>query len=176
MNKKELRKVMLLKRKDIPNKAIKSIFIVDKIKTLKIFSDAKVIAMYKSLPDEVCLDELISFAQQCGKKVLFPKVVGDKLDFILIDKNTRYEKSKFNVIEPVINNNIWQNRIDLMLIPGVAFDKDNNRLGYGKGYYDKYLERIDTYKVGVCFSEQIIPKLDTECYDIKMDLIINEKV
>ena len=70
MNKKELRKIMLLKRKDIPNKAIKSIFIVDKIKTLKIFSDAKVIAMYKSLPDEVCLDELISFAQQCGKKVL----------------------------------------------------------------------------------------------------------
>ena len=172
-NKEALRKEMLFLRKNIPNKDIKSKTITDKIINLELFSKSKVIGIYKSLPDEVNLELLINYALKCGKKVLVPKIINNEIKMILINSNTKFLPSNFKVLEP-IDNNIYHDKIDLILIPGVAFDKKKNRLGFGKGYYDRYLEKNQTYKIGICFKEQIIDNLITNSFDIPMDLIIND--
>ena len=61
-----------------------------------------------------------------------------------------------------------------MIIPGLAFDKDNNRLGYGMGYYDNYLKDKNVYKIGICYKEQIIDSIPVDNNDVKMDLVISD--
>ena len=69
----------------------------------------------------------------------------------------------------------YTGNIDLIIVPGVIFDREKNRLGYGKGYYDRYLSNKDIYKIGICFSDQVIDLLPSESHDIKMNIIITEK-
>ena len=172
MDKKELRQIMLEKRKNILNKEEKSTIIVEKIKKLNILKKSQVIALYKRMKDEVSLEALIDDALMHQKVVLLPKIMDKQMVFIEINEKTKYQKSNFNVWEP-ISDKIYDGQIDLMLIPGVCFDKKNNRLGFGKGYYDKYLGQKDTYKIGICFKEQIIDSIPKEEWDIPMDLIIH---
>ena len=175
MEKNEIRKMMLLKRHNIKNKNIKSLHIIKNIEMLDEYKKAKVVAMYKCLEDEVNLDELINIAQNSGKIVLLPRVVGNNLIFIKIDENTCYEKNNFNILEPIINNNIYYGTIDVVLVPGVAFDKQNNRLGYGKGYYDRFLKDCNIFKIGVCFYQQLVSILPISLSDVSVNLIITEK-
>ena len=65
-----------------------------------------------------------------------------------------------------------KNKIDLFLVPGVSFDVNGNRMGFGKGYYDRYLSNLDVYKIGICFEEQISESIPTDKYDVKMNEII----
>ena len=169
MNKDELRKQIIKKRKDILNKKKKSTIIVDKIINLDFYKKAKVIAIYNNMTNEVDL----SYLKDIDKIVLLPKVVEDKMIFIKIDNNTKYKNSSFGVSEPIGEE--YLGNIDLIIVPGVGFDKELNRLGYGKGYYDKYLSGKNIYKIGVCFKEQIVDSLPVDKYDIKMDLVITEK-
>ena len=131
----------------------------------------KVVAVYKSMKDEVDTSFLINKLLK-EKIVLLPKVIDDKMDFIIIDKNTKYIKSKLGILEPI--GEIYGGPIDLIIVPGVSFDKKLNRLGFGKGYYDKYLNNKNIYKIGLSFSEQIKEIIPCDKHDIKMDMIITE--
>ena len=177
MNEKDkIRNEMLLKRKKIDNKRELSTIIVNKMKNMDIYKEAKVICLYKALSNEVNVDELIIDSLSNKKIVLLPKVYEDKLIFIRINENTIYEKSCFNVLEPMFNKNlVYDKKIDLVIVPGLCFDKKMNRIGYGKGYYDAFLIDKAVCKVGVCFSHQILDSIPINDYDIKMELIINEK-
>ena len=75
-------------------------------------------------------------------------------------------------MEPIGNS--YHSNIDLIIVPGVSFDNFFNRLGFGMGYYDKYLSKSNIYKIGLCFSEQMVSSLPTQKHDIKMDMIITE--
>ena len=172
MNKNVIRKNGLLKRQNIHNKKELSTVIVDKLLNIDIYKKAKVVALYYSLPMEVNTIDLINKAL-IDKIVLLPKVVNENIKFIKINSNTKYLKSNFNVLEPIGEE--YLGNIDLIIVPGVVFDKNKNRLGYGKGYYDKYLCSKDIYKIGICFSEQIIDNIPNEKHDIKVDMIITEK-
>ena len=170
MNKSDLRKQMLIKRRNIFNKKELSTIIVNKIINLDIYKESSVVALYYSLKDEVDTRDLI---KSQDKTLLLPKIINDKIEFIKIDNDTKYKKSSFGVMEPV--RTIYNGPIDIIIVPGVAFDRKLNRLGFGKGYYDKYLSCKDIYKIGICFNEQLIDTLPTDGFDIKMDLIITEK-
>lgn len=172
MNKKEIRNLMIDKRKKIAHKKQLSTIIVDNIIDLDIYKRSKVIALYNSLESEVNTKSLINDAL-LEKKVLLPKIVNDKIVFVEINKNTKYTKSKLGVMEPI--GNIYLGDIDLIIVPGVSFDKELNRLGFGKGYYDKFLSKKDIFKIGICFENQIVSKLPVDSDDIKMDLIITNK-
>ena len=173
MDKQELRKIMLDKRKRINNKEELSNIIINKIISLDIYKEANVIAIYNSLDNEVNTKDLIN-KSIINKKVLLPKIVNNKIVFIKINKDTNYTKSKIGVIEPI--GNVYSDKIDLIIVPGVSFDRKLNRLGFGKGYYDKFLSNNNNiFKIGVCFDEQIINKLPTESHDIKMNLVITDK-
>ena len=93
--------------------------------------------------------------------------------FIKIDNNTLYEKSSIGVLEPI--GDIFTGIIDLIIVPGLVFDKKLNRLGFGMGYYDKYLNSHNIYKIGLCFNEQIVDFVPVESHDIKMNMIITKK-
>ncbi len=176
MNKDYLRGELIEIRKNIPNKENKSVIIVNKIIRLKDFINAKVIALYKALPNEVNIDYLINYSLNCGKIVLLPRVVNNNLVFIKIDNDTKYEKSSFNILEPIYEENkIYNDKIDLIIVPGLAFDKDYNRIGYGKGFYDRFLKNKDILKIGVCFSEQLREKVVIDNNDIPMNLVIHDK-
>ncbi len=172
MNKNELRKLMINKRKLISNKKELSEIITNKIINLDNYKNAKVIALYNSLNDEVDTRELINKSID-NKIVLLPKVIDDKMVFIKANRATKYVKSSFGVLEPI--GDIYLGNIDLIIVPGVAFDKNLNRLGFGMGYYDKYLSNKDIYKIGICFYEQLVDELETNEHDIKMNLVITEK-
>lgn len=175
MNKHNLRQIYLIKRKNISSKKEKSTIIVEKIKNLSIYQESSVIAMYYAMNDEVDLSCLIKESLQNGKIVLLPKIVNDDLVFLAIDENTTYEKSKIGVMEPVLKSNMWHSEIDLMLVPGICFDRKNNRLGFGRGFYDRFLSEKFIYKIGVCFNEQITQYIPVEKHDIKMNIIISDK-
>lgn len=172
MEKQKVRDIMLSKRKEISNKKELSTIIVHKIMNLAIYKKAHVIALYKSLNSEVDTNELINDAL-FNKIVLLPKILDDKMIFIKVDKSTTYLKSKIGVMEPV--GEIYQGNIDLIIVPGISFDKKLNRLGFGKGYYDKYLKDNDIYKIGVCFDKVVTSMLPTNEFDVSMDLVITDK-
>lgn len=178
INRKDiLRKQALMKRKMIVDKEKKSHIIVNKIIGLECYQKAQVIGLYKSMKDEIMMDELISYSLYCGKKVLLPRVVGNKLLFLEYSENDILEKSSFNVLEPLLDNHkIYVSEIDLMIVPGLLFDKNNYRLGYGKAFYDRFFNNCDTYKIGVCFQEEFIEKLPIDKWDIKMDQVITDNV
>ena len=170
--KKELRKEIIYLRDNLEDRYNKSMIIKNKIMNLDIYKNSKVIALYSSMKSEVDTKELIKESLELGKKVLLPRILNkNKMIFIEINNDTNYERNTFGVLEPI---GIEEKNIDLMIIPGVAFDKDNNRLGYGRGYYDKYLKDKDLYKIGICFHEQLVDNIEVDEHDIKMDLIITD--
>ena len=170
--KNDIRKEMLLIRKNIPNKKKKSTVIVDKIINLDLYQKSKVIAIYNSLVNEVDTSELIKRSIH-EKIVLLPKIINDKMVFIIIDNNTKSVKNNFGIYEPI--GKIYDGDIDLIIVPGVAFDRRHFRLGFGKGYYDKYLKEKNIYKIGICFIEQIVDYIPIDSYDVPMNMIITEK-
>ncbi len=171
MNKSELRNKIINIRKSIINKEELSTIIVNKIINLDIYQKSKVIALYKSMNNEVDTNSLINEALK-NKIVLLPKIVDNKIIFIMINNDTMYSKSSFGVLEPI--GDIYLENIDLIIVPGIAFDKNLNRLGYGKGYYDQYLGNKKIYKIGICFSSQMVNIVPTNDYDIKMDMVITD--
>ena len=170
--KKEIRKELLYLRDNLEDRYNKSMIIKNKILDLDIYKNSKVVAIYYSMKSEVDTKELIEESLSLGKKVLLPRIINkNKMIFIAINKETNYERNSFGVMEPIGEE---YSDIDLIICPGVAFDKDNNRLGYGRGYYDKYLAKHNIYKIGICYKEQLIDKIDTDEYDIKMDMIVTD--
>ena len=172
MTKDELRKLLIKKRKEIIDKKELSTRIVNKVLELDIYKEAKVIALYKSMKDEVNTNSLINESLK-EKVVLLPRTINNEMYFVIINQDTLYEKSNIGVLEPIGKR--YNDKIDLIIVPGIAFDNDLNRIGFGKGYYDKYLSHQDIYKIGICFDEQIVDYIPTLDHDIKMDMIITEK-
>ena len=151
-----------------------SLPIVDRIRPL--LADTNTIVAYYSLPDEVdthsFIDELIAE----GKTVYLPKVISDE-DMVLC-RYTGAESLKegaFGIMEPVGAQIFADEAIDVVLVPGMAFDGDGNRLGRGKGYYDRFLKTLAVPRpqlIGVCFDFQKVEVVPTESTDVKVDVVV----
>lgn len=179
LKKKELRKKYKQIRSAIPDKTYKSKIITNKIINDIDYKNAKIIALFKSFGSEVDTDEIIIHSINNRKIVVLPRVVGDKLKFYKINSiNENLLISSLGVAEPIENeeNYIESKKIDLIIVPGLCFDKENNRLGYGKGYYDKILRENDVQSIAICFKEQILENeiLPTIDSDVKVKKIITD--
>jgi 5-formyltetrahydrofolate cyclo-ligase len=106
-----------------------------------------------------------------SKELFLPKVDGDTLKIVAYDKS-RLITGAYNILEPDDNNYFPVEDIELIIIPGVAFDKQKNRLGRGKGYYDKLLSNTEAFKIGICYDFQLVDEISTDAHDIKMDIVI----
>lgn len=177
--KQDLRKKYTLIRNEVKNKKEKSKKIIEKIKANDMYKKARVIALYKSLLSEVDTTELINYSINIKKIVVLPRVSNNELKFYKINSlKDKFIKSKFGVEEPVGNENNYINKtnIDLIVVPGLCFDKEKNRLGFGKGYYDRYLASTELKSIGVCFNEQILDRqlIPITSNDVKMQLVITD--
>ena len=172
--KKEIRKQIREKKKQysLLEKKANSKIIFEKIERLDDFMRAKTILVYWSMPDEVFTHDFI-LRWYNKKKILLPVVKGDELELKVFSGLENMVKGKQYGIEEPIGESFYQlEEIDLIIVPGVAFDKKNNRLGRGKAYYDKLLKESEAIKVGVCFDFQYLDEVPTDKHDIKMDTII----
>lgn len=136
---------------------------------LEQWEKANRVLVYHSLPDELQTIEYLD--KMLSKELFLPKVDGDTLKIVAYDKS-RLITGAYNILEPDDNNYFPVEDIELIIIPGVAFDKQKNRLGRGKGYYDKLLSNTDAFKIGICYDFQLVDEISTDAHDIKMDIVI----
>lgn len=173
MNKKEIRKEIKKLRLELSdsekNKASHDVF--NRLENHREFVKANNILFYYSLPDELPTVEFIRKWSE-SKNIYLPRVNGDDLDILAYD-DTNLSVGSYDIEEPTGNELIDYNIIELIIVPAVAFDNDKNRLGRGKGYYDRLLSKaVKAVKVGVGYDFQLFEKLPTEPHDIPMDYII----
>lgn len=136
------------------------------------FMMAENILMYHSLPDEL---STISFLRKWKdrKHFFLPRVNGVNLD-LLPYVESELEKGAYDIEEPTGNDLTDISDIDLMIIPAVAFDRKGNRLGRGKGFYDRLLASSKATKIGVGYEFQLLDELPTENHDVAMDMVITQ--
>jgi 5,10-methenyltetrahydrofolate synthetase len=179
MKKMELREKYKDIRSKIEDKDRLSFIITEKVINKEIYVKSNVIAIYVSMSDEVDTTDIIMHALKSGKTVCVPIIKDTIMNFYKIDSfEELVNKNNIGVKEPVknINKLINPSEIDLIIVPGICFDLENSRVGFGKGYYDRYLnnEDITCFKLGICYFEQLIldDLIDFDVFDIKMDMVI----
>lgn len=174
-----IRKEMLAKRNALALKEIEknSAIITDKILQSKEFTAAKTVFTYLSMNSEVSTYELVKHTWRHGKKAAVPVVLsGDpNMQFRIIDSFDNLVQSRFGVMEPCQGEAAVPDNDSLIIVPGLVFDRNKNRIGYGGGYYDRYLRKNKMMaNIGICFSFQIIDFIKCEEHDIPVDKIITE--
>ncbi len=175
MDKSIIRKKVLEKRKLIKNKQILDEKIKNNLLSEEIIRKRKNILVYVSLKDEVDTISLIKELFKLEKNVYVPKVIGSKIVFYKINSLNELKIGSFNILEPTGNLAFDNSSDSCIIVPGLLFDNFNNRLGYGKGYYDRFLSNLDIYKIGICYQEFKVAKLKTLKHDVKMDKVITER-
>lgn len=173
MNKKELRKKYTEVRKNIENREEKEKKILENLKNLEIYKNSKSIFIFVSYRTEVNTKEIINMILEDGKKVYVPVVKGDEMIAVEIKSLDNLKPNKMGILEP--EDGEPETNIDLTLAPGLAFDKDGYRLGYGGGYYDKFFEKVNTIKMGIGYSDQKVEEVPHEEYDKKLDYLITDE-
>ena len=140
------------------------------------FASARTVLLYYSLDDEVQTHDFVEKWHR-QKTVLLPVVKGDELELrIYTGRQNLKTGEAYHIEEPKGEAFTAYEKIDFAIIPGVSFDAQGNRLGRGKGYYDRLLPRIPSaYKVGICFPFQIVEEVPAEPFDIRMDEIITQQ-
>lgn len=140
----------------------------------QLLKDAQTIVAYYPLPDEVDICLLLDEWIAEGKKVLLPKVKGnDTMELRRYTGCNDLQEGAFHILEPVGERFADDAFVDVVLVPGVAFDAEGHRLGRGRGYYDRFLvARPEIHKVGVCFDFQKVDEVPVDEYDIPMDKVI----
>lgn len=172
--KAELRKLVKTRIKNMTEEEKKkeSEDVMMKLENTQQFKSAKTILLFHSLPDEVCTHELIEkYASK--KKILLPVIDGEK--WHIREYKGDLKTGEYNIQEPTGVNYYDYGSIDLVVVPGVCFDKDKGRVGRGKGYYDRILKEIKAFKIGVCFDCQLLSKVPAEEWDVKMDQVMTAK-
>ncbi len=151
--------------------------ILERLEQTHLFRAASRVALYHALPGEVQTAAFIEKWQD--KKTLYlPVVEGDNLRLLPYLGNDRLKTGSFGILEPTEEASptpeTTAGTLDLIIVPGIAFDRKNNRLGRGKGYYDRLLSEWKTPKIGICFDFQLFDEIPAEPFDRKMNLVISE--
>ena len=175
MNKKEARTLIKERRMNLSKEYIDvaSDKIFEKLLQNEYFKNAKVVMSYMDFKNEVKTDKINDFIKNSGKILVLPKVI-DKETMIVIEDKNQYIVSPFGNKEP--DGEEYKGNIDVIITPGVAFDRDKNRVGFGRGYYDRFfVKHPNAKKIAIAFEKQIIDEgIETDKYDKKVDILITE--
>ena len=137
------------------------------------YKNAKTIYGYLPYNQEVRTVPMLEQALRDGKRVAVPKCYGDEMKFIFMDDLSKVEKGYANIPEPIADEPIADDTTALVLMPGLAFDKEGHRIGYGGGFYDKFLEAEPNHPtLALCYAFQMLPHLETEAHDIPVDYVL----
>ena len=138
-----------------------------------LYKQAKNIYGYLPYNQEVRTTAMVEQAQRDGKRIAVPKILGDTMIFVWLDDLTAVEKGYSNIPEPSDLTPVADDPTALVLMPGMAFDREGHRCGYGGGFYDKFLaSEPDHPTLALCYDFQVLPHLDTEEFDIPVDCVL----
>lgn len=175
MNKDNLRNKYLIIRNSI-NKNDKYNYdkiIYDKVIKLNEIINSKIILIYVSFGSEVDTINLIKYFLKINKLVAVPKVIDSKvMKFYFINSLNDLEKGYFDILEPTTNNEVTDFSNSICIVPAICYDKANNRIGYGKGYYDLFLRNHNIKTLGLIYKKLVIENIPITDLDIKIDYII----
>jgi 5-formyltetrahydrofolate cyclo-ligase len=140
------------------------------------FSRAKSVALYSPINNEVATEQIFTAAKKLKKKIYYPRVTGDEFGFFEVSTLNELVRGFLGVSEPVSEAENSIAELDLVVVPGVAFDLQGHRLGYGRGFYDRRLveKPTETVSVGLCFNLQLCELLPVEPHDQTLDFIATE--
>ena len=180
-SKNELRKRILKIRNNMSKEDVEknSRAITDRITSLDIYKQSKVVFIYMDFKNEVMTSNLIRHMLSEKKRVVIPYT--DTINTVLIPSEITREAdlklNPFGYYEPKNISPVNIEEIELVIVPGVVFDKNLNRIGFGKGYYDKILNKLkpSAKKLAVAHEFQVLEIIPAEEHDVKMDMIITEK-
>lgn len=146
--------------------------VFEKLEKTAAFMMADKILMYHSLPDEL---QTVAFLRKWSSRKHFflPRVNGVNLD-ILPYEEQRLELGAFHIEEPTGNDTVDHTEIELIVVPAVAYDRSGNRLGRGKGFYDRLLRTSKAVKIGIGYDFQLIDEIPVEPHDVPVDMVITQ--
>ena len=172
MEKKELRRLIkhMVKELSDEQKLEQSNAVFSHIENTTLFKHCRNVMLFASLPDELPTHHIIErWSKQ--KNVYLPRVSGDSIEVIKYEPGI-LQKGSYNILEPVGGELATPDILDLIIVPGVAFDRNGNRCGRGKGYYDRFLSQTHAATIAVCFDCQLVDNLPTEPHDIAAQHVV----
>ena len=173
-SKEQLREIHKIKRRNIENKKEKDKAIFSKVIRHSKVIKADTILLYYAKEEEVETLPFIDYFLSIGKVVGLPKTQEQKITFYLLKNKEDVKLGKYNIFEPISNQEITDYSNSICIVPGICFDKNNFRIGYGGGYYDKFLSTYDGYKIGIIYQECIVDNIKIDKYDKQVDIVITD--
>ena len=178
MSKSEIRSLIreLRRKQDSSTIVQKSRAIWKFLLSLPEYRRAATIAFYASIEKEgeVATLEMIEDSLKQNKVVCLPKIVADSLEFFNVKSVEELKMGAFGILEP-IGDKIKLEQIDMIVLPGLAFDATGNRIGFGRGYYDKFLKKVGSAaRIALAFDFQIVDKIPSTESDVRVHKIITE--
>ena len=174
MDKKELRKAIRQQKKAMTSEQIdeKSAALGKLFRASQAYQQAETIYFYLPYNQEVRTVPMVEQALRDGKKVAVPKVFGDEMEFLYIEDLSGIGEGYMGIPEPLADGPVAHDETALILMPGLAFDPQGHRIGYGGGFYDKYLSREPNHPtVALCYDFQMLPSVQTQEFDIPVDQV-----
>ena len=175
MDKKELRDYIRKFKRAMTKEEIeaKSVKLGELFLASDLYKQAKNIYGYLPYNQEVRTTAMLEQAQRDGKRIAVPKILGDTMIFIWLDDLTAVEKGYSGIPEPLDLTPVADDPTALVLMPGMAFDPEGHRCGYGGGFYDKFLASEPEHPtLALCYDFQVLPHLETDDYDIPVDCVL----
>ncbi len=175
MNKQELRRQIRARKRAMTEEEIvqKSTRLGELLFRSEAYRQASTIYGYLPYNQEVRTVPMLEQALRDGKKVAVPKCYGDEMRFLYMTDLSQVAKGYAGIPEPIADGPVAEDETALVLMPGLAFDSQGHRIGYGGGFYDKFLAREPGHPtLALCYDFQMLPELDTEEFDIPVDTVI----
>lgn len=177
VSKKEIRDTVSDIRKSFDGEYLSKLsqIICNRIIKQDVYVNAENIVLYMAVNNEVNLNVLIDDAFERDKKVWLPRVINKNMDFYRYIRNAKLKKGMYGILEPDSVEILKPDDNTLIIMPGVAFSEDRCRIGYGGGYYDRYLAGHPNCKtIAVCYNFQIMPFIPADKHDIRPDMVISD--
>ena len=175
MDKKELRRQIREQKRAMTEEEIvaRSEALGKLFRASELYQQAKTIYGYLPYNQEVRTVPMLEQAILDGKQVAVPKVIGDDMVFIYLTDMNQVEKGYAGIPEPIANEPIATDETALVLMPGLAFDPQGHRIGYGGGFYDRFLEKEPAHPtLALCYAFQMLEHLETEAHDIPVNCVL----
>ena len=166
----------LLEKRDATSAELRDISsnkIYQNLKQVDSYINSQNIACYFPIGSEVDTHSIMLDVLERGKNMILPKIIDSNLEFYVIPNLGKLEKGRFDIMEPKDSCKKAE-KVDCVLIPTIAVSKSGIRLGYGKGYYDRFLSSIGTVKISLTYSKQIVKSIPSDSHDVKIDWIVTE--
>jgi 5-formyltetrahydrofolate cyclo-ligase len=188
MKNERLRQILKDKRKSLSEQEVndKSLKICQKLDSFEMIKNCENVMVYSPFNNEVNINSFTDFCIKKNKGVIFPRVVSGDLKVYWVDDLKKLDIGYSGILEPNVSlcAEFEIKNINLVIVPGIVFDESGNRLGMGKGYYDRFLNKLASINnitknkksliVGICYDFQVVDKLDINSHDFPMDAVVTD--